>query len=77
MTRSDVRLVVGREEGVLVRVLGLVVRRGFEPVEVASGPGAAASTLAVRLILEGERPIENLVRQLRKLYDVRQVEVRV
>ena len=40
-TRSDLALVVRRVESVLVRLLGATVRRGFEPVRVASVEGAS------------------------------------
>lgn len=67
-------MVVRREEGVLVRVLGLIVRRGFEPVGVDARAQADGVTLRLVLTLEGERDIRNLVRQLAKLNETQQVE---
>jgi acetolactate synthase regulatory subunit len=73
-TQSDVTVVVRRVEGVLVRLLGAAVRRGFEPIAVSAGPGAAG-TFDVHLTLESTRPVEGLVRHLAGLYDVERVEV--
>lgn len=76
MTRTEVSLVVRRVEGVLVRVLGACVRRGFEPVGVVSGLGPQAETFDIRLTVESGRPVELLSRHLANLYDVLVVEVR-
>ncbi len=75
-TRTELAVVVRRVEGVLVRVLGLVVRRGFEPVTVASAPGREPGTFDLTLTVESGRPVEVLARHLANLYDVRHVEVR-
>lgn len=58
-------------EGVLVRVLGLTERRGYRPVAVNADTGGDTVTLS--LTVWSERPIELLVRQLDKLFDVRRV----
>ncbi|AKU97843.1 hypothetical protein AKJ09_04507 [Labilithrix luteola] len=70
----ELKFDVSRVEGVLVRVLGLSVRRGYEPIEVVAVP-AGDGVLAVRMRVESTRPADALARQLAKLYDVRQVEV--
>lgn len=75
MATSNLSLIVRREEGVLVRVLGLVVRRGFEPVRVEAHLSAGDATLRVDMTLESERSVDTLARQLRRLYDVDGVEV--
>jgi acetolactate synthase II small subunit len=75
-TRSELQLVVRRAEGVLVRLLGATVRRGFEPVEVTSRPGERAGTFDVRMTVESGRTVEGLARHLANLYDVEHVEVR-
>ena len=75
-TRSELSLNLRRVEGVLVRVLGVVVRRGFEPVAVVSGPGKLPDTFDLTLTVESTRPVELLSRHLANLYDVRSVEVR-
>lgn len=74
--RTDLALVVRRVEGVLLRVLGTVVRRGFEPVSVASQLGRQPNTFEIALTVEGDRSVETLSRHLANLYDVEHVEVR-
>ncbi len=76
MARCSLGIVARREEGVLVRVLGLVVRRGFEPVAVTACMASDGKTIELEMTLEGHRPADTVVRQLQKLYDVEQVEVR-
>lgn len=70
----ELKFDVSRVEGVLVRLLGLSVRRGYEPIEVVAMP-AGDGVLAVRMRVESERPVGPLARQFTKLYDVRQLEV--
>ena len=55
-------------QGVLVRVLGLVERRGYQPVSVAAERHGTHMT--INLTVESSRPVEQLARQLRKLHDV-------
>lgn len=76
-TRTELTLVVRRVEGVLVRVLGATVRRGFEPVRVVSAPGRDDGTFELSMTVEGTRPVDVLARHLRNLYDVHLVEVRL
>ena len=75
-TRTELALVVRRVEGVLVRVLGVTVRRGFEPVAVVSGPGREPGTFDLALTVESTRSVDVLSRHLANLYDVHHVEVR-
>jgi acetolactate synthase II small subunit len=74
-TRTELALVVRRVEGVLVRVLGATVRRGFEPVTVHSGPGREADTFELSMTVESDRPVTVLAKHLLNLYDVHRVEV--
>ena len=74
-TRTELALVVRRVEGVLVRVLGATVRRGFEPVRVTAAPGREDGTFEVAMTVEGTRPVDVLSRHLQNLYDVQRVEV--
>jgi acetolactate synthase II small subunit len=74
-TRTELALVVRRVEGVLVRVLGATVRRGFEPVVVHSGPGRDADTFQLSMTVESDRPVTVLSKHLLNLYDVHRVEV--
>ena len=67
----DVHL--GQADGALVRLLGLVERRGYPTLAVSAAP-LGAQTLLVRLTVAADRPLDHLVHQLRKLYDVKHVE---
>jgi acetolactate synthase regulatory subunit len=58
-----------RTEGALVRLLGLVQRRGFAIADIATAP-AEAGVWRVRLALESARDPGPLARQIEKLYDV-------
>jgi acetolactate synthase regulatory subunit len=70
-------LMVRREEAVLVRVLGLMVRRGFEPLQVEANVSRDGTTFTIDVTVQGERSIDVLVRQLVKLHDVERVDVAV
>ena len=64
---------LNRAEGALIRVLGLAERRGYEPLTVSALPRGA--TLSLSLSVFSNRPIEQLLRQLEKLFDVQTVEL--
>ena len=68
-------LEVERVDGALLRVIGMTERRGWSTVSMHAESDDAAATLRLRLTVLGSRSIELLVRQLRKLYVVREVEV--
>ena len=72
---SELRMTVRREEAVLVRVIGLVVRRGFEPTRVCAAADLDFGTVAIAMRVESERDVEVLVRQLLRLNEVERVEV--
>ena len=62
-----------RAEGALVRLLGLTERRGYPATQVSAIP-LDGTTMLVQLTVRCERPLEQLTRQLAKLYDVTHVE---
>ena len=64
---------LARAEGALVRLLGLVERRGWSAIQVSASP-VDAEWMLVHLTLRSDRPLQPLVRQLHKLYDVHTVE---
>ena len=68
-------ITLGRSEGALVRLLGLAERRGYPPLRV-SAVTTTHDTFKVDLTVESDRPLEQLARQVRKLYDVATVEIR-
>ncbi|MEE2835252.1 MAG: ACT domain-containing protein [Myxococcota bacterium] len=71
--RLEIQL--ANKPGALVRVLGLAERRGFAPFRVQAAP-FGPTTQMVHLTVSDDRPVEQLVRQIQKLYDVRHVERR-
>jgi acetolactate synthase II small subunit len=76
MMSNTLRMNVRDTDGALVRVLGLTERRGYRPTSVVAESGGSEPWFQLRLRVETRRPIEQLVRQLNKLIDVRDVEVR-
>lgn len=71
---NALQLTVAPREGALVRVLGLVERRGYAPVSVAFASGEDGD-FELSLGVRGSRPVELLVRQLSRLLEVKRVEV--
>ena len=70
MSRVTVEFTPG--EGALVRVLGLVERRGFDVRGIAMAGGSMTIDLNPR---DPSRRLEMLDLQLRRLADVRDVEI--
>jgi acetolactate synthase regulatory subunit len=60
-------------EGAIIRVLGLVERRGFRVDRVEVGESRDGSQ-TMRLVVAGERPVALLQRQLERLHDVFRVD---
>lgn len=56
-------------EGALVRVLGMAERRGYRPTKVSARPDRMGM-MQLRLSVHSKRPLEQLIAQLEKLYDV-------
>ena len=71
--RLEVQL--ARRPGALMRLLGLTERRGYPPFRVHTAPFGPATQM-VHLTIKNDRSIDQLLRQIRKLYDVRHVERR-
>ena len=71
--RLEIQL--ARRPGALLRLLGLAERRGYPPVRVQAAPFGPATQM-VHLTVSASRPVDKLVRQLGKLYDVQRVEQR-
>ncbi|MER2490620.1 acetolactate synthase 2 small subunit [Catenovulum sediminis] len=60
---------------VMERVLRVVRHRGFALNSVEMNNCTTSNTLSIKLTVSGERPISNLENQLKKLYDVSQLEL--
>jgi acetolactate synthase II small subunit len=66
-------LTLDAAEGALIRVLGLAERRGYPPVGVDAT--TLGDTLRLTLTVRANRPIDLLIRQLERLFDVRDVSL--
>ena len=63
-------------EGAVLRMLGLVERRGFEVCGIAMAERGGQGSLALDFRpRDGERRLEVIASQLRRLHDVRQVSL--
>ena len=65
----ELSLTLAPAEGALVRVLGLIERRGFRLGAIRSEPSSRG--LDVFLQLPADRPGDVLLRQVQRLHDVR------
>ncbi len=74
----NLELVVDLREGTLVRLLGLIERRGFTPLGVHTWAGIEPGTLCVEIRVQTKsapHSVQTLGRHLRRLYEVREVLV--
>ena len=68
------RMNVHKVEGALVRLLGLIERRGFAVTSMNAHPDESAQHVEVTVSVHSAgRSVETLARQIQKLYDVRSV----
>ena len=72
---NALQLTVTSRHGALLRVLGLVERRGYAPVHVAFEAGEDGHC-QLSLGVLGGRSVDLLARQLSRLAEVKHVEVR-
>lgn len=69
-------LVLKPVEGALLRVIGMVERRGFAPCAIQGASDADdAGRWHLQLLVNGDRPAETLCRQLEKIYDCESVRI--
>ncbi|NND60807.1 MAG: hypothetical protein HKN49_11125 [Gammaproteobacteria bacterium] len=65
---------IKRVEGAIIRTLGLIERRGFAVTEISTSDSACEDEMELALVVESrERSVELLMKQIRKLFDVRDV----
>ncbi len=69
-------LVLHPAEGALLRVIGMVERRGFAPRAIAGAPAADdQGRWHLYMVVDGQRPPETLRLQLEKIYDCIAVDI--
>ena len=73
--RYRLDLVLKPVEGALVRVIGMIERRGFAPRAISGGTNCGDGRWTLQLVVEGSRPAETLRRQLLKVYDCESVAI--
>lgn len=71
----SLKIIMRGAVGALTRVLGVVERRGFEAVSVSVIAGGGGRRIDLYMTVRGERPFEQLVRQISKSCDVLDLEV--
>ncbi len=74
--RYRLDLVLKPAEGALLRVIGMVERRGFAPQAIEGRPDAAdGGRWHLQLVVDGQRPPETLRQQMLKVYDCESVQI--
>ena len=71
-----IELTVNNHPGVMSHVTGLFARRAFNVEGILCGPVGDGSTSVVYLLVNPGDKLDQIVKQLGKLYDVRSVQVR-
>ena len=72
--RQVFSILVNNHPGVLSHVSGLFARRGYNIESIAAGPTENPETTRIVIVAFGEEnTLEQIAQQLRKLYDVREV----
>lgn len=70
--KRTIELRLARAEGAIVRTLGLIERRGFTVIAIATRGDSGSESLILRLEVTSEgRPFDVLIRQILRLLDVR------
>ncbi len=73
--RQVFSILVNNHAGVLSHVSGLFARRGYNIESIAAGPTEDKEATRIVIVAFGEKTtLEQIARQLRKLYDVREVQ---
>lgn len=73
--RQVYSILVNNHAGVLSHVAGLFTRRGYNIESIAAGPTENAEITRIVIVAIGEEnELDQIAKQLRKLYDVREVD---
>lgn len=68
------RMTIHKVEGAIIRLLGLIERRGFSVTEMNALADEAAQRVEITVhVTSAGRSIETLAKQIEKLYDVHSV----
>ncbi len=69
------RISIRHIEGAIIRIIGLIERRGFSIKSVNTTPSACGQELAMLVEVESERSAQVLARHVEKLFDVHAVSL--
>jgi acetolactate synthase small subunit len=73
--KFNLDLIIANSEGALERVLGKLRQRNFALCSMTAGCTADNGSIKARITVESDRPIEQMLKQLGKLYDVRHIAI--
>ena len=75
LPNTIVRLAVRNHPGAMSHITGLFSRRGFNLEGILCAPVGDGEDSAMYLLVRNDERLEQIVKQLRKLYDVKSVAV--
>jgi acetolactate synthase regulatory subunit len=73
--RFSLRMNLSRSPGSLVRLLGIVERRGYQAVQLRVQPAPQTKNSHVEMQVQSDRSSEQLLRLLENMYDVDRPEL--
>jgi len=76
MQNAVIELIVRNHPGVMSHITGLFSRRGFNLESIVCAPTGDGSQSRMYLLLNKENRLEQIIKQLKKLYDVFEVSLR-
>jgi len=75
LPNTIVKLMVRNHPGTMSHVTGLFSRRGFNLEGILCAPVGGGADSAMYLLVRNDERLEQIVKQLKKLYDVKSVTV--
>ncbi len=76
LPNTIVKLMVRNHPGAMSHITGLFSRRGFNLEGILCAPVDGGADSAMYLLVRNDERLEQIVKQLRKLYDVKSVTVK-
>ncbi|MCP4682689.1 MAG: acetolactate synthase small subunit [Desulfobacterales bacterium] len=75
MPNSVIALIVKNHPGVMARITGLFARRAYNLEGILCGPTRDASKSRIYLLVNMEKRLQQVIRNLEKLYDVYDISI--
>ena len=76
IANTVIELIVNNHPGVMSHITGLFSRRGFNLEGILCGPVEDGAKSRMYLLVNRDERLEQIMRQLEKLYDVLEINVR-